>query len=104
MYGLSKDNIISVIQYINIFKVKVRRHTCIYRCLSIQKQIENLAECGLGMQDKNVVKDRQITCGSYHGNRENHSCKHARLFGTTGASAWVAGYNTATLTNGGNSY
>jgi len=57
-------------------------------------------KCGLGMQDKNVVKDRQITCGSYHGNLENHSCKHARLFGRTGVSAWVAGYNTATLTNG----
>ena len=56
------------------------------------------------MQDKNVVKDRQITCGSYHGNLENHSCKHARLFGTTGVSAWVGGYNAATLTNGENSF
>ena len=56
------------------------------------------------MQDKHVIKDRHITCGSYHGNLEDHSCKHARLFGTTGASAWIGGYNAAQLTNGENSF
>ena len=78
-----------------------KKHTWIYRCLSIIIYIIiNLAECGLGMQNKNVIKDRHITCGSYHGNHEDHSCKHARLFGTTGVSAWVGGYNAAHLTNG----
>jgi len=52
------------------------------------------------MQNMNTIKDAQITCGSYHRNWEDHSCKHARLFGTTGVSAWVGGYLANQLTNG----
>ena len=48
----------------------------------------------------NIISDGQITCGSYHRNWEDHSCKHARLFGRTGVTAWVGGYLANQLTNG----
>jgi len=50
-------------------------------------------ECGLGVQNRALVADSQLTDGSHHGNREDHSARQGRLFGTTGAGAWVGGYS-----------
>ena len=60
----------------------------------------DFVECGLGVQDKSVVADRQITSGSYHLNNEGHSAKHARLFGTSGFGSWIGSYDAAHYTNG----
>ena len=52
------------------------------------------------MQDRSVIKDEQITCGSYD---KIFSCKHARPeigFGLTGDSAWAG--DAAQLTSGEN--
>jgi len=57
-------------------------------------------KCGLGVQDKSVVADGQITSGSYHHNHEGHSAKHARLFGTSGFGSWIGSYDAAHYTNG----
>ena len=56
----------------------------------------NFVECGLGLQEKSVVADGQITCGSYHQNTEKYSARHARLFSTSGGGAWAAGYTQPT--------
>jgi len=53
-------------------------------------------KCGLGLQEKSVVADGQITCGSYHQNLEQFSAKQARLFSTSGSGAWAAGYTKPT--------
>jgi len=50
-------------------------------------------ECGLGVQNRAIVADSQLTDGSHHYNREDHSARQGRLFGTTGAAAWVGGYS-----------
>jgi len=57
-------------------------------------------KCGLGVQDKSVVADGQITSGSYHHNHESYLPKYGRLFSTSGSGGWTGGYNAAHYTNG----
>merc|ERR1719427_2517148 len=53
-------------------------------------------ECGLGVQNKAIIADSQLTDGSHYQNREDHSARQGRLFSTSRIAAWVGGYGKRT--------
>jgi len=57
-------------------------------------------ECGLGVQDREVVTDGQLRDGSHWHDTESCMATHGRLFGTSGATAWIGSYDASLRTSG----
>ena len=54
----------------------------------------------MGVQNKLIVSDSQLTDGSHWKNMDNHAAKNGRLFDTIGANAWCGGFDSYELTSG----
>jgi len=68
----------------------------VYKVLS-----EEIAkECGLGVQDREVVSDDQLRDGSHWHDAESCMAIHGRLFGSSGATAWIGSYDSKLRTSG----
>ena len=54
----------------------------------------------MGVQNKRIVSDSQLTDGSHWYNRETHAAKSGRLFNAIHAGAWCGGYDSFQRTSG----